>query len=89
MNRLDDSDRNELETRRMKELLTSAHGAIQRLAPPGSPYTANCAEALGDGFSSDGYKLECLMGIVEALRHDYDAGALLPIQDLTHPVRVV
>ena len=63
-------------------LLTSAQSAIERLAPPNSAYRGRCQETLQNEYSSESYKLERLMGIVEALREDYRAGALAPIQDL-------
>jgi hypothetical protein len=66
---------------KVKEILTSAQAAIERLAPPGSAYRANCAAALG-GDSADEYTLDVLIGIVAALRHDFEAGGLLPIEDL-------
>jgi len=69
----------ELTTPKIKELLTSAQAAIERCAPPGSAYLAQSIRVKNSG---DEYRLECLMGIVEALRHDYKAGALAPIQEL-------
>lgn len=63
-------------------LLTSAQAAIERLAPPNSPYRSRCQETLQHYYSVDSYKLERLIGIVGALREDYKAGALAPIQDL-------
>jgi len=62
-------------------LTTRARGAIERLAPPNTVYLATLREVTGEE-SSDVYRLERLIGIVEALREDYKAGALLPIQDL-------
>ncbi len=67
--------------RELVGLLTSAESAIERLAPSNSPYRARCQEVLKEGYlESD--KLERLIGIVAALREDYKAGALAPIQDL-------
>ena len=63
-------------------LLTSAQSAIERLAPPNSAYRRRCQESLQNEYSFESHKLERLMGIVEALREDYRAGALAPIQDL-------
>jgi hypothetical protein len=65
----------------VQELITSAHAAIERLAPPESPYLTNCASAINEATNNQ-YQLEWLMGIVEALRHDYAADALTPIQEL-------
>jgi hypothetical protein len=72
---------NEVPFGRVQELITSAQAAIERLAPPGSPYLANCATAVKETINNT-YQLEWLMGIVEALRHDYAADALAPIQEL-------
>jgi hypothetical protein len=63
-------------------LLTSAQAAIERLAPPNTSYRVRCQATLQDEFSGDSDKLERLIGIVDALRADYRAGALAPIQDL-------
>jgi hypothetical protein len=62
-------------------LLTSAQAAIERLSPPDSPYRAQCWATLQEG-NAEAYKLDRLMGVVEALRDDYKAGALAPIQSL-------
>lgn len=69
-------------TRDLVGLLTSAQAAIERLAPPDSPYRAKCQDTVQSQYASDSYKLERLMGIVGALREDYKAGALAPLQDL-------
>src|SRR4051812_46045899 len=62
-------------------LLTSAEAAIERFALPSSPYGVRCQQALAQE-SSDSYKLERLIGIVDALRQDYGTGGLTPVQDL-------
>ncbi len=76
------SGADELPFGKMKELVTSAHAAISRLAPPGSPYDANCAEIVNDEHIHADRRLQGLMGIVEALRHDYAADALATVQEL-------
>ena len=62
------------------ELATSAQAAIDRLAPSDSAYTKSLA------WVRENYHLKSqlphLMSIVDALRHDYAAGALAPISDL-------
>lgn len=63
-------------------LLASVEAAIQRVAPDYSPYKVRAQEILTDVFKGDDYKLECLIGIVEALRDDYESGALTPVRDL-------
>jgi hypothetical protein len=72
---------NDLPLSKVKELLTSAQAAIERLAPPRSAYAVNCKVALKE-HSPIEWHLEVLMGIVTALRHDYEAGSLVPIQEL-------
>ena len=72
-------DTDALSTAKMRELLASAQAAIDRYAPPDSAYRA---EANLDSTAANSYRLDCLMGVVEALRQDYKAGALAPIQEL-------
>jgi hypothetical protein len=68
-----------LPTSKRTELLTSSQAAIERLAPPGSSYLAHSNQVQEP---NDDFRLESLMGIVEALRHDYADGGLAPIQEL-------
>lgn len=68
--------------RTLKNFLTSAQAAIERLAPPGSAYLVNSRILLGNIYSDEGSLLAGLMGVVEALRNDYESGALTPIQEL-------
>lgn len=68
--------------RDLKGLLASAQAAIERVAPPSSPYRVNAKAILESVYSNEAYKLECLIGIVEALHSDYESGALAPIQEL-------
>ncbi|HEY3384730.1 MAG TPA: hypothetical protein VGK32_23460 [Vicinamibacterales bacterium] len=75
------SDADPIPASRINELLTSAEAAIQRLAPPGSAYLSRGSEALKAN-GADEYRLELLMGVVAALRHDLEVGGLLPIQEL-------
>jgi hypothetical protein len=63
----------------MKEFITSAQAAVERYSPPNSPYIAHAREVQE---SNNSYRLESLIGIVAALRNDYKAGALAPIQEL-------
>jgi hypothetical protein len=68
-----------LPTSKRKELLTSSQAAVERLSPSGSFYLTHANE-LQD--ANEDFRLESLMGIVEALRHDYADGGLAPIQEL-------
>lgn len=62
-------------------LMASAEEAIRRLSPPSSAYVERTNE-IREYDANLPYRLECLMGIVDALRHDYNSGALGPIQEL-------
>ena len=77
---LDRPDAIELTHEKRTELLASAQAAITRYAPPGSAYRDEVD--FSSGAVPDGYRLQCLIGAVEALREDYKAGALTPIQEL-------
>jgi hypothetical protein len=68
-----------LSTPKRKELLTSAQAAIERLAPPDSAYAEHSQEVKD---ANEDYRLETLMGIIEALRYDYASGGLAPIHEL-------
>jgi hypothetical protein len=76
LNRPDPSD---LTPEKMTELLASAQAAISRYAPPSSAYLD---EVNFEGSVVNAYRLPCLIGAIEALREDYKAGALAPIQEL-------
>ena len=65
----------------VRGLLTSAEAMIERLAPPDSPYVRNATSIL-ESSSHDPYKLEMIIGIIEALREDYAAGTLVPVTQL-------
>ena len=74
-----------LTSRQITSLITSAQATIERLSPANSAYLSKCNSVLGQEYSidySDVDKLEDLMGIVDALRADYAAGGLLPVQEL-------
>lgn len=73
--------RDGLPARQATGLLASVRAAIARFSPPGSAYLMSYQE-ISNIDCSDDYRLSCLMGIVDALRHDYSAGALAPIQEL-------
>jgi len=76
LNRPDPFD---LTPEKMTELLSSAQAAISRYAPSNSAYRD---EVNFEGGVANHYRLPCLIGAIEALREDYKAGALAPIQEL-------
>lgn len=65
---------------KLTELLASAQAAVTRYAPAGSAYRDEVN--FEGGHVADSYRLQCLIGAVQALREDYKAGALTPIQEL-------
>src|SRR4051812_35132581 len=65
----------------LQGLMASATAAIQRVSPPSSAYISRADEILNYDAKLP-YQLDCLMGIVDALRYDYESGALGSIQEL-------
>ena len=74
-------EREQWSLRELASLITSAQAAIERVAPPGSAYARRAADVLAEDTRND-IQLEHLIGIVDALRHDYEGGALVPLQEL-------
>jgi hypothetical protein len=68
-----------LSTSKCRELLASGLAAVERYSPAESAYRM---QAKFDETWSEDYKVEALMGVVEALHQDYKEGALAPIQEL-------
>jgi hypothetical protein len=65
------------------ELLTRIVAAIERLSPPGSRYVKNSSEYMNKS-AVVGYKLTLVVGVLKALRADYEAGFLQSITELIH-----
>ena len=70
------------------EIFTAMTAAIERLAPPKTPYLQNALDAIER--YNDEYDevipppIPTLVGILKALKSDYDAGYLQLIQELIH-----
>ncbi len=62
-------------------LITSIKATIERLAPINSPYLETY-QAIDNEHYDENSKIESMMGIIEALREDYQNGFLSPLQDL-------
>lgn len=66
-----------------RRVSTRARAAIQRYAPPGSPYEGEAIK-VAEGEGGDQWQAEQLTAIVHALRDDYAAGGLLAIEEIVH-----
>ncbi len=65
------------------EISTLLAATIDRLAPPGSRYRKNAHDAL-KRFNDNTLKIDNLIGILKALKVDYEAGHLEAIHELIH-----
>ncbi len=70
----------ELPAKEEVALITSIKAAIEKIAPKESAYLA--AYKVIDEYVDTGFKIENMMGIIEALKTDYQNGFLAPLQDL-------
>jgi hypothetical protein len=75
------SDLNDAET---NVVLTRLAATIDRLAPEGSRYKKNAHAALAKYGESNCYNIQLLVGILQALRADYEAGYLKTVEELIH-----
>ncbi|HEX7290957.1 MAG TPA: hypothetical protein VF250_07505 [Conexibacter sp.] len=64
-------------------VVVRARAAIERVAPPHSAYLDEAETVLNEA-ASIGWRAEHLCAIVDALRADYRAGALVEVQELVH-----
>lgn len=79
-------DFSDLPKAEVSEAVNLAFAAIQRLAPSGSSYAEN-AQVFREHLSSNvtcGRPLPHLIGILQALRFDYESGYLESVQELIH-----
>lgn len=65
-------------------LLTRAWAAIERTAPPGSPYLREASNVIENETRWIGWRAGRLIAIVRALREDYDVGAMQSVAELVH-----
>jgi len=66
------------------EISTLLAATIDRLAPPGSRYRKNAHEALKRYVNDSTLKIDNLIGILKALKVDYEANHLEVIHELIH-----
>lgn len=64
-------------------VIVRARAAIERVAPPHSAYLDEAETVLGED-SSISWTAQHLCAIVEALRADYQAGAMVEVEELVH-----
>ncbi len=65
-------------------VLTRLAATVDRLAPEGSRYKKNAHAALAKYGEDNCYNVQILVGILQALRADYDAGYLASVEELVH-----
>jgi hypothetical protein len=66
------------------ETITLLSSAIDRLSPIESKYRENSDTALKTYGVSNSYNIKVLLGILRALRTDYEAGRMKTIQEIIH-----
>jgi hypothetical protein len=77
-------DLSDLETAEISRLITLLAAAVERLAPPGSRYRMQVVDILARAGGHNAVTLPVLLGVILALRADYEAGYLLSFQELVH-----
>lgn len=65
-------------------ILTRLAATIDRLAPEGSRYKKNAHAALKQYGETNAYNIPLLVGMLQALRADYEAGFLTTVEELIH-----
>ncbi|OGL29335.1 MAG: hypothetical protein A3G44_12615 [Candidatus Rokubacteria bacterium RIFCSPLOWO2_12_FULL_73_47] len=78
------NDLSDLPAPEWMELITLYHAAIDRLAPPGSQYREHASAIIGRYTPAHPANIEALVGILRALRADYEAGRLRAVHELVH-----
>jgi len=78
------SDYSDLHDSSVSEAVTLLVAAIERLAPPGSAYVKSARVHEKNIGGTAGRAYEPLIGILKALRSDYESGYLQNIQELIH-----
>jgi hypothetical protein len=77
-------DLSDLPDDKLSESLTMLFSAIERLAPPGSSYLKNAQQYEKRLTGNLGLAVSPLLGILRALRNDYQCGYLQSVQELIH-----
>jgi len=65
-------------------ILTRLAATVDRLSPEGSRYKQNAHAVLAKYGETNPYNSQLLVGILQALRADYEAGYLSSVQELIH-----
>jgi hypothetical protein len=66
-----------------RRIITRARAAIRRCSPPGSAYEDEARE-VAEANAGARWKVEQYVAVVQALRDDYQAGALTAVEELVH-----
>jgi hypothetical protein len=68
-----------------RRIMTRARAAIERLAPPGSPYAEDARGVLEKHeTAADSWLADQLVAIVQALEEDYLSGGLAAVAEMVH-----
>ena len=78
------NDLSDLSSVEKNTILTRLAATIDRLTPDGSRYKTNAHAALVKFGETSSYNVPVLVGILQALRADYDAGYLASVEELIH-----
>jgi hypothetical protein len=78
------TDLSDLPDSKTMELLTRLAAAIDRLAPDGSRHKMNAHASLKQFGETNVYNIQILVGILQALRADYELGYLQSVEELIH-----
>jgi hypothetical protein len=73
-----------LEAHDARRIGTRARAAIQRFAPPDTPYAEDAMQIVEDQDAADSWSAAQLVAIVQALRDDYSEGGLVSVAEIVH-----
>lgn len=76
-------DLSDLSSNDIHRIITQSRAAIIRIAGNASPYAGQAADILGRNIW-DCHKMKYLAGVVEALKHDLEAGYMQTTEELIH-----
>jgi len=75
-------DCSELEENEQSDIITTLAATIERLAPTGSMYRINLGDTLKKYGSDNGICIPIFVGILKAMKSDYEAGYLRSVNEL-------
>jgi hypothetical protein len=76
-------DLSDIHTPDLQRIITQSQAAVIRISGMTSPYTQQVEHIVGRS-DWDGYKVRSLIGVVEALKHDLEAGYMQTTEELIH-----